>query len=154
MSVKPLFSISLLFHTLGTWSKIYITIPCLCHGFTAGLNSCCYGHVSLHLVVVLVWFLVLKSFVSLVSVLLLSSVDRAFELIEGSYFIRSFRSWVHSAVAVTPSVTRSLASWLVFILGKISSGTSFNRSFCYKPLKKCGCDITHSSTMAIWWCTL
>jgi hypothetical protein len=34
------------------------------------------------------------------------------------------------------------------ILGKISSWTSFNRGFCYKPLKKCGFVITHSSTMA------
>ena len=89
---------------------VYITIPCLFYAFTSDLNSCCHGHVPFHLVVVSVWFLVLKSFMSLVSVLLLSSMDRAFELIKRLYFVRLFRSWVRPAVAVTLSVTQSLAS--------------------------------------------
>jgi hypothetical protein len=40
---------------------------------------------------------------------LLSSVDRAFELVEGSYLTRTFWLWVHPTVAMMPSVTQPLA---------------------------------------------
>ena len=63
-------------------------------------NSCCYGYVLLHVVSFgLLSVLVLLCFVA--------PVDRAFKPVEGLYLIRTFRSWVHPAMAVMPSVDQT-----------------------------------------------
>ena len=56
----------------------------------------CYGYVLLHFVVCVVGLFVCC---------LLSFEDRAFELVEGSYPVCMFQSWVRPIVAMMPSVT-------------------------------------------------
>ena len=93
-----------------TCSYTIYLYPCLCRAF-APVYLLCYGYVLLLrlLCVVVVSLLCCWFLRGVVCV----SMDRAFEPVEGSYLVRTFRSWVRPAVAVMLSVTRPLVlSWL------------------------------------------